>query len=165
MRERRHQTAGAPRGERRGLEYPTRKKDRSGEAPRGAHAHAGTHKKAARASVSAGTSSGIRGNQRSPFPAAVPSAEPRGGGRRGAGGGGSAAEGARRGGRAPRIPPAAAMPLPKAEPAKPVNWQQFAYLWCLLPFSVIALQAGKVTEKYITPSKKTAKRLIRAQGL
>lgn len=80
-------------------------------------------------------------------------------------GGGSAAEGARRGGRAPRIPPAAAMPLPKAEPAKPVNWQQFAYLWCLLPFSVIALQAGKVTEKYITPSKKTAKRLIRAQGL
>lgn len=37
----------------------------------------------------------------------------------------------------PGAPPAAVVPLPKAEPAKPVIWQQFTYWWCLLPFSLL----------------------------
>lgn len=67
--------------------------------------------------------------------------------------------------RGPPDAPAAAVPLPKAEPAKPVIWQQFAYWWCLLPFSLIALQEGKVTGKRRTPPSKMAKRLLRARGL
>lgn len=87
---------------------------------------------------------GVSGNHRSALLAAEPcsgapvEAEP------GEVRGNSAAEGPR------GFPPAAAVPLPKAEPAKPVIWQQFAYLWYLLPFFVIALQAGKVAEKYGT---------------
>lgn len=51
---------------------------------------------------------------------------------------------------------------PKAEPAKPVIWRQFAYLWSLPPFSLITSLAEKVTEK--KKNKTTTKKKKKKSG-